>query len=71
MNADHLDAVELYATKLMGAGGGKWRITDIDPDGALLALEGTVLRLVFERPVEEPGQLRQTFVALAQKARSK
>jgi putative heme iron utilization protein len=70
MNADHADAVELYAVRLLKAEAGNWRITAIDPDGALLALQGKVLRLAFDRPVEDAGGLRQAFVALAQRARS-
>src|SRR5215468_638190 len=33
MNSDHGDAVRLYATKLLGAREGAWRVTGIDPDG--------------------------------------
>jgi len=70
MNADHADAVELYAVKLLGAEAGKWRVAAIDPDGALLALDGKVLRLAFDRPAEGAADLRQAFIALAEKARS-
>jgi heme iron utilization protein len=70
MNADHADAVELYAVKLLGAGPGKWRLTAIDPDGAHLELEGKVRRLAFDRPLETGADLRQAFVSLAQKARN-
>lgn len=69
MNEDHGDAIELYATKLLAAGPGKWRITAIDPDGAHLGLADKVLRLAFEEPVTAPDGLRQAFVALARKAR--
>jgi putative heme iron utilization protein len=70
MNTDHADAVELYATRLLGAKPGKWRLTAIDPDGAHLELEGKVLRLTFDRPLETGADLRQAFVALAQRARN-
>ena len=33
MNADHAEAVRLYAVKLLGARDGAWRVTGIDPDG--------------------------------------
>jgi putative heme iron utilization protein len=69
MNADHADAVELSAVKLLGAGAGKWRVVAIDPDGALLALEGKVLRIAFDRPARDVAELRRAFVALAQRAR--
>ena len=70
MNQDHADAVELYAVKLLGAGPGKWRLTAIDPDGAHLELDGKALRLAFDSPVEKAADLRQAFVALAQRARN-
>ena len=70
MNADHADAVELYARRLLGAEAGKWQITAIDPDGAHLEFKDKVLRLAFERPAERGDDLRQAFVALVQKARN-
>jgi heme oxygenase (biliverdin-IX-beta and delta-forming) len=70
MNADHADAVERYAVKLLGAEAGKWRVTAIDPDGALLALQGKVLRLAFDSPAENTADLREAFVALAERART-
>jgi putative heme iron utilization protein len=70
MNADHADAVELYAVKLLGAAAGKWRVAAIDPDGALLADDGKVLRLAFDRPAGNADDLRQAFVALAQRAKN-
>lgn len=70
MNEDHADAVELYATKLLAAGPGKWRITGIDPDGAHLGLADKVVRLAFEQPVQTADKLREAFVALARKARN-
>src|SRR5262245_59400198 len=33
MNADHAEAVGLYATKLLGARAAAWRVTGIDPEG--------------------------------------
>jgi putative heme iron utilization protein len=69
MNADHADAVRLYATVLLGAPDGAWRITGLDPDGLDLALGDVVLRLPFDAPVDGPGPLRATLVALAAKAR--
>lgn len=69
MNADHADAVELYATRLLGAAPGSWQITAIDPDGAHLGLGDKALRLPFDEPVLSPDGLRQVFVALARKAR--
>ncbi len=70
MNADHADAVRLYATKLLGAPDGAWQITGIDPDGADLAADDLVERLVFPEPVTSAAALRQTLVDLAKRARA-
>ena len=69
MNHDHADAVELYATRLLGGEPGKWHVTTLDPDGAHLECQGKVLRLAFARPAKSVADLRQAFVALAQRAR--
>jgi len=34
MNEDHRDAINLYATKLLGADLADWRCTGCDPDGS-------------------------------------
>lgn len=69
MNADHADAMELYATKLLGASPGPWRMIGIDPMGCDLALGDTVRRLAFPQRIITSDALRKTLVALAQKAR--
>jgi putative heme iron utilization protein len=76
MNADHAEAVQLYATKLCGAetggspGGSLWRITGIDPAGLDLARGDMTLRLPFPRRVTDAQQLRKVVVDLAAKARA-
>ncbi len=70
MNADHADAVRLYATKLLGADDGAWRLTGLDPDGLDLARGDLTLRLPFRERVTTAEQLRKTVVELAAKARS-
>jgi putative heme iron utilization protein len=71
MNEDHAEAVRLYATKLLGADDGKWRLTGLDPDGLDLALGDTTLRLPFPDRVTGAGQLRKVVVDLAAKARAR
>ncbi len=71
MNADHTEALGLYATKLLGARGGAWRATGLDPDGLDLALGDTTLRLPFPSPVDGAGPLRKMLAALAAEARAK
>lgn len=71
MNEDHMEANALYATKLLGAADGAWRITGLDPDGADLALGDATLRLPFPERVTSALALRKTLVALVGEARAK
>jgi putative heme iron utilization protein len=71
MNDDHMEANALYATKLLGAADGAWRITGLDPDGADLALGDSTLRLPFPERVTTALALRKTLVALVGEARAK
>jgi putative heme iron utilization protein len=71
MNADHRDAANLYATRLLGAGPAEWRCTGCDPDGLDLEAGGKTLRLDFPERVTGPGELRKMLVRLADEARAK
>src|SRR4030088_1792536 len=44
MNADHRDAMNLYATKLLGAEQADWRCTGCDPDGMDMQAAAKTLR---------------------------
>jgi putative heme iron utilization protein len=70
MNDDHAEAVRLYATKLLGAEDGRWRLTGLDPDGLDLARGDATLRLPFPQRVTNAEQLRRMVVELAAKARA-
>jgi putative heme iron utilization protein len=70
MNADHLEAINLYATRLLGAPSADWRCTGCDPDGIDMAAGTRVLRLDFPERVTGPGGLRQMLVRLATDARA-
>jgi putative heme iron utilization protein len=70
MNRDHVDAVQLYATKLLGASDGPWRCVGCDPEGLDLQWDRTGLRLPFPQRVNSPGVLRQVLKELAEKARA-
>lgn len=70
MNADHADAVQLYATKLLGREGDGWTMTGVDPEGADLRRGGTVLRLPFIKPVTNADEARVELVRLVKQARS-
>jgi len=71
MNADHRDATNLYATRLLGAESADWSCTGCDPDGIDLQAGAKTLRLDFPERVTGPGELRKTLVKLADEARAK
>jgi heme iron utilization protein len=71
MNADHRDAMNLYATKLLGAEPADWCCTGCDPDGIDMQAGPTTLRLDFPERVTGPGELRKILVRLAGEARAK
>src|SRR6267154_1741584 len=71
MNADHRDAMILYATKLLGAEPADWRCTGCDPDGIDMQAGQKTLRLDFPERVTGPGELRKMLVRLAGEARAK
>ncbi len=70
MNADHADAVGLYAERLLGRAGTGWRMTGIDPEGIDLRNGIETARLDFAAPVHDPANARRTLVALAAEARA-
>jgi putative heme iron utilization protein len=71
MNADHPDALRLYATKLLGAPDGDWRCVGCDPEGIELQLGRAALRLDFPQRITGLGPLRQTLKQLAEQARAR
>jgi putative heme iron utilization protein len=71
MNADHAEAIRLYATKLLGAADGPWRLTGLDPEGIDLAQSDSTLRLQFSQRVTTPEALRKALVDLAAQARAR
>ncbi|MGF1629121.1 MAG: HugZ family protein [Kiloniellaceae bacterium] len=71
MNADHADAVELYARAFCDAQPGPWRLAGLDPEGLDLMLGNQVQRLWFDAPLSAVGDLRPLLVRLAGEARGK
>jgi heme iron utilization protein len=71
MNEDHREAMNLYATKLLGAENTDWACTGCDPDGMDMQAGTTVLRLDFPERVTSGGALRKMLVRLAGEARAK
>jgi putative heme iron utilization protein len=70
MNADHREAMNLYATRLLGAEQADWRCTGCDPDGMDMQAGAQTLRLDFPRRIVTPAALRKVLKELAEKART-
>ena len=70
MNADHADAVELYATALADAAAGPWRMTGVDPEGFDIVLDGAARRILFAQPIASPAEARTELVRLVAEARA-
>jgi heme iron utilization protein len=70
MNADHRDAMNLYAIKLLGGEPADWHCTGCDPDGMDLQAGKTTLRLEFPERILTPVALRQVLKQLADQART-
>jgi putative heme iron utilization protein len=71
MNADHHEAMNLYATKLLGAEAADWRCTGCDPDGIDMQAGPNTLRLDFPKRVTSGAELRKMLVQLTAEARAK
>jgi putative heme iron utilization protein len=70
MNADHADAIQLYATALMGAPAGAWRMSGIDPEGCDIIFDGKAMRIAFASRIVSPDQARNELVRLTAEARA-
>jgi putative heme iron utilization protein len=71
MNEDHREAMNLYATKLLGAESASWRCIGCDPEGLDMQAGTAALRLEFPARVTTAGDLRKMLVRLAEEARAK
>lgn len=71
MNEDHREAMNLYATRLLGAESAEWTCTGCDPEGMDLQAGTATLRLDFLERVTGGGALRKMLVRLAGEARAK
>ncbi|SDI96124.1 MULTISPECIES: HugZ family protein [Bradyrhizobium] len=71
MNEDHREAMNLYATRLLGAESADWTCTGCDPDGMDMQAGTATLRLDFPERVTSGTALRKMLVRLAGEARAK
>jgi len=69
MNDDHLDAIQLYANKLLGQDGEGWIMTGTDSEGIDLRRKDKVIRLKFDNIVKNSTAVRKELVRLVKKAR--
>jgi putative heme iron utilization protein len=71
MNEDHREAMNLYATKLLGADSADWTCSGCDPDGLDMQAGAQTLRLDFPERVTDGTTLRKMLVRLAGEARAR
>lgn len=70
MNADHADAVDLYAEAAVAGAPSGWRMTGIDPEGLDLQRQGVHARLDFDAAVTDGTSARQALVRLVKEIRT-
>jgi putative heme iron utilization protein len=70
MNADHLDAISVYARHFAKASGEGWRVTGFDADGMDIASGDEVRRIFFPQPLSDAGELRKILVEMAKAGRA-
>jgi len=70
MNADHGEALDLYANRLLHRKGTGWRAVGCDPWGLDLARGGHCARLPFPEMATDANDVRKRLVAFAAAARA-
>jgi putative heme iron utilization protein len=72
MNADHADALALYAARALGGpqDPAAWKMTGIDPEGLDIVGPSGPLRIDFSAPIATPGDARKALALLAHEART-
>lgn len=69
LNADHAEALALFATRLLGLSAGRWKATGLDPEGLDLVNGDDTGRLRFPEKVCEPAMLRTMLATMGETAR--
>lgn len=69
LNAEHKDALALYAGACSAKSDGEWRASGIDPDGLDLVSGDETARIAFPGPVRTLEALRRMLAELANEAR--
>lgn len=71
MNADHRDAINVYARAFAGAHAGEWLMTGIDAEGFDLACGEETRRVVFPQPLASSSDMRAALVKMAAEGRKR
>jgi putative heme iron utilization protein len=70
MNADHLDAIAVYARHFAKAEGDGWIATGFDAEGMDLAASDAICRVFFPEPLKAARELRPVLVDMARSGRA-
>lgn len=70
MNADHRDAIAIYARHFAHAGAESWLLTGLDPEGMDIASGDEVRRVEFPAALRDARELRNVLVAMAKDGRA-
>ncbi|TPK44203.1 HugZ family protein [Mesorhizobium sp. B2-5-4] len=70
MNADHLDAIAVYARHFAKAPGDGWTIAGLDAEGIDLVSGDNTCRVFFPQPLIMVSELRPVLVAMARAGRA-
>ncbi|MDH6234908.1 putative heme iron utilization protein [Mesorhizobium soli] len=65
MNADHRDAIAVYAHHFAKAEGNDWTLTGLDLEGMDLASGDTIRRIFFPRKLTDAGEFRKILIEMA------
>lgn len=71
MNADHQEAIDLYASSVTGKTEKNWHIATIDCQGMELAKSDQLIRIELDEELQSADALRTTLAKLADKLRNK
>lgn len=70
MNADHRDAIAIYARHFAKAKGDDWTVTGFDTEGMDLASGDETCRVFFPEPLKQATDLRPALVKMARAGRA-
>ncbi|MEJ6782525.1 HugZ family pyridoxamine 5'-phosphate oxidase [Aminobacter sp. Piv2-1] len=70
MNADHRDAIDVYAGSFGKLAGKGWTLTGFDPEGMDLAMGDETGRVLFPEMLGAAADLRNVLVAMAKQGRA-